>query len=237
MSLKILDVIIVYVFSPIPAYIAQKRGRNFSTWLALGLVTGIIAFIAALFLKKPTRICKNCGAITNPNATICSSCHSTIGAITVDEKRRQKSALRNDSFLAFAKGSAVVLAIVGVSLGLIMLAPPKPDYSTTPNSSASDNALDASAPITQKTNSTVTAIGPFDSNAYCRKITNKAGSSYQLEKTCRDHEKISKQHLANMEIDPRTAKYCSGIGSTNGGSYQIAEDCIEMERRSKAEIN
>jgi hypothetical protein len=60
------------------------------------------------------------------------------------------------------------------------------------------------------------AIPSFDTEAYCRKIGDTAGGSYEIEETCRDEEAKALSQLNSQSIRARTLEYCSRIGDTAG---------------------
>ena len=73
------------------------------------------------------------------------------------------------------------------------------------------------------------SIPSFDTKAYCRKIADTIGGSYQIEETCRNEEYDALEKLNSRVIPDRILKYCTRIGETIGGSYQIMETCVEEE--------
>lgn len=72
-------------------------------------------------------------------------------------------------------------------------------------------------------------VSAFNTNSYCKKVSDAVGGSYQIEKTCRDMEHQAKRSLNNMSIPQRIENYCYRVGETVGGSYQIMKSCVDME--------
>lgn len=76
----------------------------------------------------------------------------------------------------------------------------------------------------------------FDTEAYCRKIGDTAGGSYEIEETCRNEESRALSQLNSESIPARTLEYCSRIGDTAGGSYVIMQTCVEQEEESASHL-
>jgi hypothetical protein len=81
-----------------------------------------------------------------------------------------------------------------------------------------------------------TGLPSFDTEAYCQKIGDTAGGSYEIEETCRDEESKALAQLNARSISGRTLQYCSRIGETAGGSYEIMETCVEQELESAGRL-
>ena len=80
------------------------------------------------------------------------------------------------------------------------------------------------------------SIPVYDTKAYCRKIADTIGGSYQIEETCRNEEAEALVKLNSRTIPDRILRYCSQIGQTIGGSYQIMETCVEQESEAAARL-
>lgn len=76
----------------------------------------------------------------------------------------------------------------------------------------------------------------FNISAYCQKVGEAVGGSYQIESMCREQESAAKSNIASMSIPKRTAKYCQEVGQAVGGSYQIMESCIQQELDAKGRL-
>lgn len=79
--------------------------------------------------------------------------------------------------------------------------------------------------------------GAFDTDAYCEQVSNAAGGSYQIEKTCHEQEHEAQSNISIMTIPQKIKNYCKNVGQTAGGSYQIMESCIEQELNAKSELS
>jgi hypothetical protein len=90
--------------------------------------------------------------------------------------------------------------------------------------------------LAQAISTPVAGMPAFDTKAYCRKISDTVGGSYQIEETCRDQEARAISKLNSIEIPGRILRYCTKIGETIGGSYQIMETCVEQELASAARL-
>lgn len=74
----------------------------------------------------------------------------------------------------------------------------------------------------------------FDVNRYCREVSEVAGGSYQIEKSCRSQETRSRERVASASVPARVMAYCDEVATVVGGSYQILESCIKQELAAKA---
>ena len=77
--------------------------------------------------------------------------------------------------------------------------------------------------------SPASSLPSFSRTAYCEKIGETAGGSYQIESTCRDMEAEALSSLQSQTIPERILQYCTQIGETAGGSFQIMNTCVDME--------
>lgn len=250
--MEAVQLLILLALCPIPAFIAQKKGRRFGTWLALSIVLWIVALPAALLLKKPTRACPKCTERINQQASLCRYCRSEVAPLTAEELERLQKELARDSWMAFAKGGALVLASI-LAVGLVIwqqqksltgnnqdvAQPPSHNSADTPSTAAPSPSTTAELPTSQEATPSVEVqanIGPYDITSYCKNVSDTAGGSYQIEKACRDGEEAAQQRVAGMNISTRIAKYCSDVGHAAGGSFEIAEACILEETKAKASM-
>lgn len=73
--------IIVYalIMGLLPAFIAKKKGRSFSTWYIYGVFLWIIALIHSLCMKDKSGMqCPACKEWIAENAVVCKHCHTVI---------------------------------------------------------------------------------------------------------------------------------------------------------------
>lgn len=73
----------------------------------------------------------------------------------------------------------------------------------------------------------------FDIKAYCQKVGQAGGGSYQIEETCRQQEAKARYNIDRMTVSSEIINYCSKVGQAGGGSYSIMETCIKEEAASK----
>lgn len=76
----------------------------------------------------------------------------------------------------------------------------------------------------------------YDIDAYCQKIGDTAGGSYDIELTCRQEEDAA---FAWAEANPpnrRTMTYCGRIGAVAGGSYEIFKTCVQQEENAASQL-
>ncbi len=76
----------------------------------------------------------------------------------------------------------------------------------------------------------------FDTEEYCRQVSEAVGGSYQIEKTCREQEYEAKRKIESMDVPERIEKYCREVAQAVGGSYQIMETCIQQELEAKKSL-
>ena len=77
----------------------------------------------------------------------------------------------------------------------------------------------------------------YDTDAYCKQLSEASGGSYQIEKACRDQENWSMAKISSLSIPIRIDTYCEELGQASGGSYSMKEACIRQELQAKSEIN
>lgn len=82
----------------------------------------------------------------------------------------------------------------------------------------------------------VSAGNVFDTKAYCRRLADVAGGSYQIEEACREQEREAQASLARKEIPSRVENYCRKLGETAGGSYNIMNACVDQELAAKGRL-
>ena len=74
----------------------------------------------------------------------------------------------------------------------------------------------------------------YDIKAYCAQVAEMSGSSYIIEKGCRDMEINAKAALEKQEnVEARIMEYCNEVSQMSGGSYTILNGCITMERDAR----
>ena len=76
-------------------------------------------------------------------------------------------------------------------------------------------------------------IQAFDTNSYCRQVSDAVGGSYQIEKTCREQEHEAQSNINSMKVPSRIENYCKEVAQAIGGSYVIMETCIKQEIKAK----
>jgi hypothetical protein len=82
-----------------------------------------------------------------------------------------------------------------------------------------------------------TVLPVYDTPAYCRKVGQAAGGSYQIEGTCRESEGNAQRDLrSRVVIESRVLTYCDRVSSAVGGSYQILLQCVKNEEQAAADI-
>lgn len=80
------------------------------------------------------------------------------------------------------------------------------------------------------------AVGVFDIEAHCKKVSQAMGGSYQIEQTCRDQERKAQANISTMAVPPEIVSHCGRVGRAVGGSYQIMLTCVEQEMKAKANL-
>jgi len=83
----------------------------------------------------------------------------------------------------------------------------------------------------------VTVAHAFDTNAYCSKVSDSIGGSYQIEMACRQQEKIAESALSRTSIPARVESYCRKVAESIGGSYQIMDACVSQELSAKSKLH
>ena len=79
-----------------------------------------------------------------------------------------------------------------------------------------------------------TELPSLDIDAYCARVAEAVGGSYEIEKTCRDSEAEAKTALENREeVEARIMNYCERVARAIGGSYEILKTCIEGEEEAR----
>lgn len=81
---------------------------------------------------------------------------------------------------------------------------------------------------------TVVETERFDTEKYCKKISDAVGGSYVIEKTCRNRERDAHLSVKLMNVPPEIERYCTRIGEAVGGSYTIMQTCVKQEIAAKA---
>jgi hypothetical protein len=76
----------------------------------------------------------------------------------------------------------------------------------------------------------------FDTVAYCKKISQIAGGSYQIEAACRAQEKEAQASLSARRIPAQIESYCRKIGEIAGGSYHLMNACVDQEIAAKSKL-
>lgn len=101
---------------------------------------------------------------------------------------------------------------------------------STQTSNPSNESKRASAPQS-------TVASGYDITAYCQKVSQAIGGSYQIEQTCREEERKAQSNIARMSVPSQVSSYCQQVGQAVGGSYQILETCISEELKAKTRLN
>jgi hypothetical protein len=74
----------------------------------------------------------------------------------------------------------------------------------------------------------------FDIDAYCARVADAGGGSYQIEEMCRQQEADAREAMRSTE--QRIATYCARVADAGGGSYQIYNMCVDQEEAAGARI-
>ncbi|MGH6896033.1 MAG: hypothetical protein ACREJ5_05745 [Geminicoccaceae bacterium] len=74
----------------------------------------------------------------------------------------------------------------------------------------------------------------FDIEAYCARVADAVGGSYQIEETCRQQEVDAREAMGSTE--QRIATYCARVADAVGGSYQIYNACVDQEEAARGRI-
>jgi hypothetical protein len=90
-------------------------------------------------------------------------------------------------------------------------------------------ATDTSAP------SRLSAL--FDTDSYCKQVSQFVGGSYRIEQGCRDRERNAFSELAAMAIPSEIEKHCTEVGRFIGGSYRIMKGCVDREIEAKKNLH
>jgi len=80
------------------------------------------------------------------------------------------------------------------------------------------------------------AAHAYDIRAYCKTVSDTVGGSYQIEESCQNMERTSRDNLARTVLPARIEKYCEEVGGAIGGSYQIKEACAKQELQAKSRL-
>ena len=74
----------------------------------------------------------------------------------------------------------------------------------------------------------------FDIAAYCARVADAVGGSYQIEETCRQQEADARE--ATRSTERRISAYCARVAEAVGGSYQIYNTCVDQEEAARGRI-
>ena len=74
----------------------------------------------------------------------------------------------------------------------------------------------------------------FDIEAYCARVAEAVGGSYQIEETCRQQEADAREAMRSTE--QRIATYCARVAEAVGGSYQVYNTCVDQEDAARGRI-
>lgn len=110
------------------------------------------------------------------------------------------------------------------------------ENSLTTNQENTETPL-AKNKVDESTNKQNGILDQFDTNAHCKKVSEIAGGSYQIEETCRASENEAKNSLRSMSIPPEILEHCLRIGQVAGGSYEIALTCSNDEMKAKSKLD
>lgn len=235
--MNVLFSLLMLVLIVVPAFIAKKKGRSFPRWLALSLFLWFAALPASLFLKANTRKCLKCAEYISPDAKVCRYCHSEIGEMDEDERKRMEVFSSNDSVISFMKGAVVSVILSSLAFYYIpskqptgttvLAAPDKAEEKKADTSSLIDNEAIAekNKPEVEENKSAY----QYDTASYCKGVSDAIGGSYVIEKSCMEEENSAKHRIDGITIPTRVSNYCDNIAKTIGGSYVIAESCIKEE--------
>lgn len=83
---------------------------------------------------------------------------------------------------------------------------------------------------------TIKQIPRFDTVAYCARVADAGGGSYQIEETCRQLEEDAQKTLIWAEVPLKIMAYCSGVAKAGGGSYAILATCADQEIAAKQRL-
>lgn len=91
------------------------------------------------------------------------------------------------------------------------------------------HALYMNNKVSETETSETASLPPYDSGAYCDKITERAGGSNSIRKGCMQNEKTAQRTLSTLSIPEKTIKYCDRVAKRAGGSYWIFHGCVINE--------